>query len=106
MKFKINIILPLILLLIGKSFSQISPKSYILPQDKIMGKVSSATPSNNSISDIIIVGDTVWLGTDSGVSLSTDKGITWTNFDSNPAFSGQSISANRTIFICMCEFRP
>ncbi|MHB1688428.1 MAG: WD40/YVTN/BNR-like repeat-containing protein [Ignavibacteriaceae bacterium] len=59
-----------------------------------MGKVeSSGTPSNNSISDIIIVGDTVWLGTDNGVSLSTDKGVAWTNFDSNPAFGGQSVSA-------------
>ena len=93
MKFKFNIILSLIFLLIGKSYSQFSPKSYILSQDKIIGKVSSATPSNNSISDIIIVGDTVWLGSDSGVSLSTDKGATWTNFDSNPAFAGQSISA-------------
>ncbi len=53
--------------------------------------LASGTISDNSISDIITAGDTIWIGTDIGVSLSTDNGVSWTNF--NNIFNGESISA-------------
>ena len=94
MKIKILITLLFSLLFLKVSFSQYAPHSFIMTQDRKMGKVeANGTPSNNSISDMIIVGDTVWLGTDNGVSVSTDRGTDWTNFGGTPAFGSESISA-------------
>ena len=56
-------------------------------------KISDDNPASNSISDIITLGDTVWLGTSRGVSLSTNRGLSWTNFYQTPAFGTESISA-------------
>ncbi|NWF87996.1 MAG: hypothetical protein HXY50_00885 [Ignavibacteriaceae bacterium] len=58
-----------------------------------MSKVSASNPASNSISDILTIGDTVWLGTSRGVSLSTDRGDTWTNFYGTAEFGTESISA-------------
>jgi len=54
---------------------------------------NSSNPASNSITDIITIGDTVWVGTGKGVSLSTDRGVTWTNFYNNEIFGTNSISA-------------
>ena len=51
------------------------------------------TPNSNGITDIVALGDTVWLGTDGGVSLTTDGGNSWTNFFGTPAFGSEGISA-------------
>ena len=78
----------------GILFPQIKPESFILGNKNEMDKPAlSSTPSRNSITDIITVGDTVWLGMGTGVSLSTDRGATWTNFAGTPAFGSESISA-------------
>ncbi len=61
--------------------AQLSPHSYILKEDgKVLDKTLSQNPLSNSITDIITNGDTVWLGTSRGVSLSLDGGTNWTNF--------------------------
>lgn len=52
-------------------------------------------PASNSISDIVVVGDTIWIGTSRGLSRSTDNGRTWTNYYGTPAFGEESISAIR-----------
>lgn len=94
MKLKILITILLSVLFIKESFSQFAPHSFIMTQDRKMGKTeANGTPSNNSISDMIIIGDTVWLGTDNGVSVSTDGGTNWTNFGGTPAFGSESVSA-------------
>ncbi len=95
MKLKFGSVILLVFLFVEVSYSQFSPRSYNMTQDKKMQKaLSSGMTSNNSISDILVVNaNTIWLGTDSGVSLSTDGGSTWTNFDGNPAFGNQSVSA-------------
>ena len=74
-------------------YSQI-PDSYNLLNDKGLGKiVETRTPLSNSVSDIIAMGDTVWLGTSRGVSFSTDNGESWTNFYGNEAFGSESVPA-------------
>lgn len=74
-------------------FAQSNPTGYLLREDGNLSKFTAETPASNSISDIITVGDTIWLGTSRGVSLSTDRGETWTNFYGTEAFGDVSISA-------------
>ena len=75
-------------------FSQIQPYSYRFPDEKGFAKsLETGGPLSNSISDIIAQGDTVWLGTSRGVSLSTDNGESWTNFYGNEAFGSESVPA-------------
>jgi hypothetical protein len=74
-------------------FSQFNPSTYLLDEDKKFEKSNSQNPASNSISDIITRGDSVWLGTSRGVSLSTDRGETWTNFYATEAFGTEAISA-------------
>ena len=71
-----------------------TPDSYKLLKDKGLDKIlETRTPLSNSVSDIIALGDTVWLGTSRGVSLSTDNGESWTNFFGNEAFGSESVPA-------------
>jgi hypothetical protein len=61
-------------------FSQYLPDSFKLLDKNELGKsLSSDNPISNGIGDIIALGDTIWLGTTRGISLSTDNGETWTN---------------------------
>jgi ligand-binding sensor domain-containing protein len=85
-------------------FAQTFPISYKLEYEtNLLSKVLASTPTSNSIIDIITVGDTVWLGTSRGVSLSVDKGETWTNFYGRPDFGTDNVSAigyNNGVFWC------
>lgn len=56
-------------------------------------KISAKTPTSNSIIDIITIGDTIWLGTSRGVSVSFDKGENWINFYGRPDFGTDNVSA-------------
>lgn len=53
----------------------------------------SATPLGNSVNDIVVSGSTVWLGTSKGLSRSTDRGATWTNYYLSEPFGEEDISA-------------
>lgn len=75
------------------SLAQISPQTFYMPSDHKSFKIADQNPSSNGISDIIAVGDTIWLGTSNGVSLSTDEGDSWTNFGGKSPFGNTSASA-------------
>ncbi len=60
---------------------------------KNIEKTFSKNPTSNSIIDIVTLGDTIWLGTSRGVSLSFDNGETWTNFYGRPDFGTDNVSA-------------
>jgi hypothetical protein len=93
MKHKLFIFL-IILLVSGQSFSQMRPETYSLNSEKkYLSKTNSANPVSNSISDIITIGDTVWLATTKGVSVSFDRGNNWTNFYGQQPFGEDGISA-------------
>jgi len=54
---------------------------------------SSISPISNSVTDIVISGSTIWLGTGKGLSRSTDGGLTWLNYYNTPEFGLEDISA-------------
>lgn len=56
-------------------------------------KIYDATPTSNSITDIVVIGDTVWLGTSKGASVSFDRGDSWTNFYNTNSFGDAGVSA-------------
>jgi hypothetical protein len=89
----IKYFLIVILLSINMAVAQHIPSSFYLTGEKKLNKTLSENPSGNSVSDIITIGDTIWIGSSKGVSLSTDKGVSWQNFYGNPAFGTESISA-------------
>jgi hypothetical protein len=89
----IKYILISLLISFNIAFAQIKPGSYYLSGEGKLNKIVSENPSSNSISDIITIGDTIWIGTGSGVSLSTDRGTNWQNFNNTAAFGSESASA-------------
>ncbi|MFH0736601.1 MAG: FlgD immunoglobulin-like domain containing protein [bacterium] len=56
-------------------------------------KTNDNTPLSNSILDIIVINDTVWLGTTKGLSQSVDGGATFKNYYNSADFGTESISA-------------
>ncbi|HLG32645.1 MAG TPA: sialidase family protein, partial [Ignavibacteriaceae bacterium] len=86
--------LSLLLIFSINSFSQFTPGFYSLSGDEnYFSKISDSNPTSNSIGDIIAFGDTVWLGTSRGVSVSFDRGENWTNFYGTSPFGNDNVSA-------------
>lgn len=87
-----------------KISAQQSPENYFLLEDgKNLNKVNFQNPLSNTITDIITIGDTIWLGTSRGVSLSLDGGENWINFYGNTDFGTDNVSAigyNNGVFWC------
>jgi photosystem II stability/assembly factor-like uncharacterized protein len=54
---------------------------------------NGALPPSNSASDIFVERDTVWFGTDNGLSQSIDGGLTFRNFANSPPFDSKGTSA-------------
>ena len=87
-KLIVSLFLPIVTL-----FAQIIPDEYHLIQDgNSIRKINSFNPVSNSILDIIAIGDTVWLGTSRGVSVSFDRGENWTNFYNTEPFGDDNTS--------------
>lgn len=76
-------------------YAQNKPQSYKLfsDEDFTVEKITASNPVSNSILDIVTIGDTVWLGTSRGVSVSFDRGENWTNFFGTEPFGEDNISA-------------
>lgn len=75
-------------------FAQVAPVDYRVENSKSsLSKISAGNPSSNSISDIVTVGDTVWISSSKGLSRSTDKGETWKNYYGTDPFGFESTSA-------------
>ena len=85
-------------------FAQLTPETFYIKGDKnYLQKTQYQNPLSNTITDIITVGDTVWLGTSRGVSLSIDGGENWTNFYGQADFGNDNISSigyNNGVFWC------
>lgn len=65
--------------------AQSVPTDYSLAISRVL-KTQDTSPSHNVIDDIVIVGDTIFLATGAGVSISTDNGENWNNFGDLPEF--------------------
>ncbi|MHB1051238.1 MAG: WD40/YVTN/BNR-like repeat-containing protein [Bacteroidota bacterium] len=59
----------------------------------LTGSADARSPLSNSIVDIVISNDTIWLGTGKGLSRSVDGGFSWRNYYGTPAFGTENISA-------------
>jgi len=89
-----NFVFFFLILFVVELFAQHTPESFNLPgDDNYFSKINAKTPDSNSILDIIAIGDTVWLGTSRGVSVSFDRGENWTNFYGTSPFGVDNISA-------------
>ena len=53
----------------------------------------SSMLNSNSVSDMLINGSTIWLGTGKGLSRSTDGGATWTHYFNSAEFGTEDVSA-------------
>lgn len=88
----------------GRISAQLSPDNYLLQEDgKVLSKTNSQNPLSNTVTDIITNGDTIWLGTSRGVSLSIDGGENWTNFYGQADFGTDNVASigyNNGVFWC------
>jgi hypothetical protein len=83
----------IILFAIEITTAQSIPSSFYLKDEGKLNKTVSENPAGNGIADIITIGDTIWIGSSKGVSLSTDRGANWQNFYGNAAFGTEDIDA-------------
>ena len=54
---------------------------------------ASSSPASNSVNDILIVNDSIWVGTEKGLALTNSNGTSWRHFEQSAGFKGHSISA-------------
>jgi hypothetical protein len=79
---------------IVEASAQLKPESFnLIGDENYLSKINSPNPVSNSILDIVTIGDTVWLGTSRGVSVSFDRGENWTNFYGTSPFGDDNVSA-------------
>ncbi|MBE0571447.1 MAG: hypothetical protein IH618_07875 [Ignavibacteriaceae bacterium] len=89
-----TLILSFSFLFIIEIYPQSQPESFELPGDKnFISKTTASNPTSNSILDIVTIEDQVWLGTSRGVSVSFNRGFSWTNFYGSSPFGDDNISA-------------
>ncbi len=75
----------------GFLFAQSVPTSFDL-SGRRLGKLNDSTPASNTIEEILITNNTIWLATSRGLSKSTDNGGTWTNYYNDDNFGSESVS--------------
>jgi len=93
---KIKLLVTVLLFTTCNLLAQITLDSYHIKQErKSLSKIISSNPLSNSILDVIAIGDTVWLGTSRGVSVSFDRGESWTNFFGTSPFGNDNVSCRR-----------
>ncbi|MBX2975885.1 MAG: hypothetical protein KF721_07100 [Ignavibacteriaceae bacterium] len=74
--------------------AQFKANDYVIFEANSFSKIStSESQASNSINDIVISGNTVWLGTSRGVSRTTNNGLTWENYYGTPQFGTEAISS-------------
>ena len=74
-------------------YAQSLLKTFELDKASSANAFESQNPASNSINDILVVGDTIWLGTSRGLSQSIDHGATWKNYYNTSEFGTESVTA-------------
>lgn len=83
----------LILILFGIGLSGVNAFAQLPKTYRYNSIPNTPLPLTNSINDILVRHDSVWLGTESGLSLTVNGGISWTNFSNTGTFDNKGISA-------------
>jgi len=72
-------------------YSQGRPYTYNVDNSRVLKKtLSDDTPAGNNVQEIIVVGDTI-LTISKGLNISTDNGVTWTNFYGKEPFGTDGV---------------
>lgn len=80
--------------LIGMMLMYCSPLSaQVVSSFRLQGAASSPLPKSNSINDIVVSHDSVWIGMGKGLSLTTDNGKSWQHFSNTLTFDEKGSSA-------------
>jgi len=74
-------------------FSQNNPFLYKIDGETGSNYNVSENPASNSINDILINGDTIWLASSRGLSRSFDGGNSWTNYYQTDPFGTESVTS-------------
>jgi hypothetical protein len=85
-----------LLLMLGLSLTAVGQTSILSERSYQLSASSGSTgplPNGNSVTDIVVNNDTIWLGTGKGLSRSTDGGTSWKNYYGTPEFGNDDISA-------------
>jgi photosystem II stability/assembly factor-like uncharacterized protein len=91
---RIIFLFEILFLLIIRVPAQMRPETFSLQnEENYLLKISSGTPVSSTITDIMIIGDTVWLGSGRGLSVSFDRGENWKNFYNTEPFGDLGVSA-------------
>ncbi len=72
-------------------FSQINPENFQLDNKLRKSNSPTSTPLSNSINEIVIVNDTIWIGTSKGLSFTDNNGVNWNHFYQSEVFGTESI---------------
>jgi hypothetical protein len=68
------------------------PFKYNLNKHSFLSKTNDETPAGNSVQEIITVGDTI-ITISKGLNISTDDGVTWTNYFGTDPFGEDGVYA-------------
>ncbi|HLP18224.1 MAG TPA: hypothetical protein VK470_18340, partial [Bacteroidota bacterium] len=82
-----------VLVLHGAARSQILLNRYSFDPARTQSVTDSPGLNSNSVTDIVINGSTIWLGTGKGASRSLDGGATWRQYYNTPGFGTEDVSA-------------
>ncbi len=74
-------------------FAQFKPVQFDFSHKKLAKISSDKTPLGNSINDILVMGDTVWVATSKGLSVTFNGGSSWQNFYGSDTFGSESAIA-------------
>ena len=88
-----TLILVLLFISISISYTQNIPKLFKYNNRNSAAASGNSTPGGNSITDILTIGDTIWVGSGKGLSVSVNRGESWTNFYGTPDFGTEDESA-------------
>jgi ligand-binding sensor domain-containing protein len=86
-----------ILLTIALFYTPMSGQQYplrysVIPKEAAV-TAGASLPISNSITDLVVKGDTIWLGTGKGLSRSVDRGATWKQYYQTTEFGEEDVSA-------------
>lgn len=77
----------------GEALAQISEHGYRLQKAEISVTESASQPLSNGAVEILVNGDTVWIGGSKGLDQTLDGGATWNHFGSSAPFDLEDIAA-------------